>query len=179
MALLPAVESECAKIGLHLSTRMTKMMSFNTRDTSVTTRDRSKLKLSITSNTLALMFPQQNEWTEWDLQVRKALIWVSYTQWREYGGLILMTTWRDNSSWQLLNQYCPLGQKHGHSLCSKKYLSTGFTPGCYRQLWKLVGKITSTMLISMASYHALAQRIRKKWHWLVIVFDTQKFQQTH
>ena len=45
VALLSAVESECAKLGHHRSTRKTKVMAFNTRNTSVTTRDGSELEI--------------------------------------------------------------------------------------------------------------------------------------
>ena len=39
VALLLAVERECARLELHLNTRKTKVMAFNTGDTSVTKRD--------------------------------------------------------------------------------------------------------------------------------------------
>ena len=87
MALLSVVESEWAKLGLHLSTRKTKVMAFNTRDTSVPTKDcivgiRGCRWIQIPQ--AALMFPQQNG------TLRFVKLWhgVPYTQWREYGGTL-------------------------------------------------------------------------------------------
>ena len=70
VALLSAVKSECANLGLHLSTIKTKVVAFNTRDTSVITKDGSVLEVVDDFKYLGCYVFS----TERDLKVRKALI---------------------------------------------------------------------------------------------------------
>ena len=154
--MLLAVESECAKLGLHFTTttRKTKVMAFNTRDTCVIKRDELELEVVDDFKYLGSYVSS----TEQGLKVRIALAWSALYPMKQ--------VWRsdhdDNLKKQLLvptleSALFYRAEAWTFTAQQEKSLDWAFTR-MLRTGVNISWKITSTTPMSMANYQALAQR---------------------